>query len=237
MEIGILECGHAAPAAAKVHGDFRDMFAALLDGYGLNFQAFDVENMHFPDDVRLCDGWLLTGSKHGVYEDHAFIPPLEVFIRDAFAARVPMVGICFGHQIIAQALGGRVEKFRAGWAIGRQIYDFEELGEIALNAWHQDQVMEYPAPARAVAASDFCKNAALIYDDWAFTIQAHPEFTSALVADYVEMRRGTADYPDDRMDAAAGHAAAGKPIDRTPIAGRIADFFKNSHAKREAAHA
>lgn len=236
MEIGILQCGHTAPGAAKVHGDFDDMFAALLDGYGLNFQAFDVENMHFPDDIHTCDGWLLTGSKHGVYENHAFIPPLETFIRGAFTARVPMVGICFGHQIIAQALGGRVEKFRAGWAIGRQIYDFEELGEIALNAWHQDQVVECPASARVIAINDFCKTSALIYGDWAFTIQPHPEFTSALVTDYIEMRRGTADYPDDQMDAAAGHAAAGKPIDQTPIAARIADFFKKAHVRREVTH-
>ena len=79
-----------------------------------------------------------------------FIPPLEDFIRDAYAADVPLVGICFGHQIIAQALGGKVEKFKDGWAVGRTTYDWQ--GEdVALNAWHQDQVVTRPATLQVVA--------------------------------------------------------------------------------------
>lgn len=85
-----------------------------------------------------ADGWLITGSRHGAYEDHAFIPPLEGFIRDAYGAAVPMVSICFGHQIIAQALGGKVEKFNGGWSVGAQDYDFGDE-KLTLNAWHQDQ--------------------------------------------------------------------------------------------------
>jgi GMP synthase-like glutamine amidotransferase len=80
--------------------------------------------MDFPKDIHDCDGWLITGSRFGAYEDHPFIPPLEDFIRAAYAAHVPVVGICFGHQIIAQAMGGKVEKYAGGWSVGPTEYNF-----------------------------------------------------------------------------------------------------------------
>ncbi|MGB8814915.1 MAG: type 1 glutamine amidotransferase, partial [Paracoccaceae bacterium] len=174
-------------------------------------------------DVHECDGWLLTGSKHGAYEDHPFIKPLEDFIRKAYAASVPMVGICFGHQIIAQALGGKVEKFDKGWSVGPTDYDFG--GEkLTLNAWHRDQVTKAPKGATVLACNDFCENAALVYGDRAFTVQAHPEFKDAFV-DGLMKTRGKGLVPDDLM-AAAG-ARLGTKIDDSAIANRIAEFFKH----------
>lgn len=91
-----------------------------------------------------------------------------------------MVGICFGHQIIAQALGGAVIKHPDGWAVGAQDYDFG--GErVTLNAWHQDQVIRRPEGAEVLARNAFCENAALIYDDRAFSVQAHPEFSDSFI--------------------------------------------------------
>ena len=106
------------------------------------------------------------------------------FIRDSRAKMVPMVGICFGHQIIAQALGGRVEKFDGGWAVGRKEYDTSD-GTMALNAWHQDQVLEPPEGAITTASSDFCAHAALVYPDGIWTVQPHPEFNSELFEAYI----------------------------------------------------
>ena len=111
MKIGILQTGLAPENLAPDLGDYPDMFAKLLDGNGFSFQTFRVVEGEFPARVTDCDGWLITGSLHGVYEDHPWIPLLERFIQDAFAARVPVVGICFGHQIVAQAMGGTVERF------------------------------------------------------------------------------------------------------------------------------
>ncbi|MCY4180516.1 MAG: type 1 glutamine amidotransferase [Litoreibacter sp.] len=232
MKIGILECGHTMPEVAARHGTFPDMFARLLEGHGFSFESYDVENMAFPGSINDCDGWLLTGSKHGAYEDHPFIPPLEAFIRDAYAARVPMVGICFGHQIIAQALGGRVEKFKDGWSLGLTRYEFDGLGEVKLNAWHQDQVLDLPEGAKTIASSDFCAHAALIYDDRALTVQPHPEFGGEIIGDYVSLRRGTADYGEDVMDHAAAHVA--EADHNTELAQTIAGFFLQ---KRERANA
>lgn len=222
MLIGILQTGLAPDALAPSMGDYPDMFARLLDGHGFTFQTFQVVNGVFPGSVNDCDGWLITGSKHGAYENHTWIPPLEDFIRAAFAARVPVVGICFGHQIIAQAMGGKVEKFAGGWSVGPTDYDFD--GEtVTLNAWHQDQVVERPKGATVLASSGFCENAALLYDDRALTIQAHPEFQPDFVEGLMKTR-AIGVVPDPLLQAAA--TKLNTPLQDKSMAARIAAFFK-----------
>jgi len=223
MKIGILQAGHTAEDLRPARGDFNDMFAWLLDGHGFEFRAYDVENMTFPDTVHDADGWLITGSRHGVYEDHAFIPPLEDFIRAAHDADVPQVGICFGHQIIAQALGGRVEKSDKGWGIGRHDYDLANGARLTLNAWHQDQVVTPPAGATCLGSSPFCESAVLAYGRKAFSVQPHPEFNGSMIKDMVHLRRGTGTYPDDLMQAALAHVD--HPDDSARMAQMIATFF------------
>lgn len=222
MLIGILQTGLAPEALAPAMGDYPDMFARLLDGHGFTFKTFQVVNGTFPATVHDCDGWLITGSKHGAYEDHPWIPPLEAFIRAAFDARVPVVGICFGHQIIAQAMGGKVEKFAGGWSVGPTTYDFD--GEtVTLNAWHQDQVVQRPAGATVIASNDFCENAALLYDDRALTIQAHPEFQPDFVEGLMKTR-AIGVVPDPLLQAAA--TKLDTPLQDKTMAARIAAFFK-----------
>jgi GMP synthase-like glutamine amidotransferase len=223
MQIGILQTGHAPDALIGRTGDYDQFFGRLLEGQGLSFRAYSVVDMDFPEDVHACDGWLLTGSRHGAYEDHPFIKPLEAFIRAAFAEKVPLVGICFGHQVIAQALGGTVEKFDGGWSVGPTTYDFGG-DAVTLNAWHQDQVTLLPEGARVVATSPFCQYAALAYDDRAFTVQAHPEFDSPFVADLIAAR-GRGVVPDPLLDAAEARLAS-TPTDHEKLARQIADFFK-----------
>lgn len=226
MLIGILQTGLAPDALSPEMGDYPDMFARLLDGQGFTFRTFRVVEGEFPAGVRDCDGWLITGSRHGVYEDHPWIPPLEQFIRDAFAAHVPVVGICFGHQIVAQAMGGKVERYAGGWAVGATDYDFG--GEkVTLNAWHRDQVVQAPPGAKVIATNDFCANAALLYDDRALTVQAHPEFRPEFV-DGLMKTRGKGLVPDEVMAAAATRLA--DPLQTTTMAGRIAAFFKEPRA-------
>jgi GMP synthase-like glutamine amidotransferase len=231
MRIGILQCGQSPAQLKDEMGDYPDMFERLLAGRGFTFRTWHVEAMDFPADVHEAEGWLLTGSRHGVYEDHAFIPPLEDFIRRAYAAHVPLVGICFGHQIIAQALGGRVVKHPGGWAVGTQDYDFG--GEsLRLNAWHQDQVVQLPPGATVAARNAFCENAALVYDDRAFTVQPHPEFEDRFVQGLMDTRaKGV--VPAELLEGAA--ARMGQARSSSAIADRIEAFLKAPRMAQEGA--
>jgi GMP synthase (glutamine-hydrolysing) len=229
MQIGILQTGESPDALRADMGDYPDFFETLLADRGLTFRRYAVLRMDFPKDVSDCDGWLITGSRFGAYEDHAFIPPLEDFIRAAYAAHVPVVGVCFGHQIIAQAMGGKVEKYQGGWSVGPTEYDFG--GEkVTLNAWHQDQVVAKPDSATVIASTDFCANAALLYDDRMFTVQPHPEFRKEFVEGLIKFR-GPGLVPAQVLADATGRIDT--PTDSPSMADRIAQFFLNHQTGAE----
>ncbi len=229
MQIGILQTGQAPDALRAATGDYPDMFAQLLAAPDMTFRTWHVEAMDFPASPSDADGWLITGSRHGAYEDHAFIPRLEQFIRDVFASGRPIVGICFGHQIMAQAMGGRVEKFAGGWAVGPQTYDFDGQ-TLRLNAWHQDQVTVAPPGAQTVASNDFCRHAALAYGGSGFSVQAHPEFGDAFVQGLIDTR-GRGVVPEDRLRDAT--QALGQRSDADVIGARILSLFRE-HANQPA---
>jgi len=228
MHIGILQCGHAPKEVTETHGDFDAMFRRLLAGRGFRFTTWNVVDMELPESHEAAEGWLITGSRHGVYEPHPWMPPLFELIRAAHAAGQPMLGICFGHQAVAQALGGQVEKFSGGWAIGPTAYAFEGHGELRLNAWHQDQVIRPPEGARILAGNDFCRHAALAIGDTVLTVQAHPEFSHAVFGDYLALRRDNPAYPAGQIDAALN--ALDTPIDDARLADIMADHLLAARA-------
>jgi GMP synthase (glutamine-hydrolysing) len=222
MKIGILQTGHSPDNMKDSLGDYGEMFTKLLGGHDFDFRIWSVVDGDFPDSAVDAEGWLITGSKFGAYEDHDWIPPLEDLIRAIRETGRPLVGICFGHQIIAQALGGRVEKFAGGWSVGRTDYTVNGQS-MALNAWHQDQVTALPEGAQVVGSSDFCANAALLYDDQIWTIQPHPEFGSDFI-DGLIRTRGKGVVPDALLASAATRLDA--PTNNADIAAHIAKFFK-----------
>ncbi|MFV0408359.1 MAG: type 1 glutamine amidotransferase [Paracoccus sp. (in: a-proteobacteria)] len=231
MQIGILQTGQMPETLRPGLGDYPAMFERLLAEQGLSFRTWHVEAMDFPQSVHEAEGWLITGSRHGAYEQHPFIAPLEAFIRNAYAEAVPLVGICFGHQIIAQALGGKVEKFSGGWSVGAQDYAFGDE-TFTLNAWHQDQVTRRPEGAEIAAQSGFCENAALIYPGRAFTVQAHPEFRDDVIEGLMDTRaRGV--VPDPLLDQARERLGGARDSNR--LAALIADFFHAAEAARKGA--
>ena len=187
MKIGILQTGHAPEKMLEEMGDYPGFFERLLEGNDFTYETYAVVDGIFPEGPHTCDGWIITGSRHGAYEDHPWIPPLEDLIRQIYAEAVPLVGVCFGHQIIAQALGGQVEKFPGGWSVGAVRYTGEAGGK-TLNAWHQDQVTLLPPGARVLASSPFCQYAALAYGDHVYTIQPHPEYGARAIEILLETR-------------------------------------------------
>ena len=185
--IAILKTGVPPPALVAEHGDYPAMFQALL-GQDFETRAFDVVAGEWPDPVAF-DGVIITGSASGVYEADAWIGALLDWIRSA-RGRTRLVGICFGHQAMAQALGGRVEKSDKGWGVGLHRYQVVSsepwmspaAATVAIPASHQDQVVEKPAEARVWLRSDFTPFAGLAWGDDAISMQPHPEFTPEFTA-------------------------------------------------------
>jgi len=224
MKIGILQTGRAPDEMVDSQGDYDQLFAVYLDGRGFTFETFAVLDGDFPNGPHDADGWLITGSRHGAYEDHAWIPPLEEFLRSAYAAEVPIVGVCFGHQILAQALGGTVEKFAGGWSVGPQEYRSDIFGAQRLVAWHQDQVTAVPAEAEVVGSSDFCSNAILRYGNKALTVQPHPEFSPEFMYGLLKARGHV--LPDDVQTAVANSDPTG--LTRDGFGDAIEQFFRTA---------
>ena len=240
MKIGVLQTGSIPEEMADQHGPYVTMFERMLMRADPSFSTvlWDVNVAgEIPTSPQDADGWIITGSRHGVYEDHDWIEPLKAFLREAHAARAPLVGVCFGHQILAEALGGRVEKSERGWGCGihhytvdQQVPWMDETKEtIAIQAMHQDQVVKLPAGATVLAHSEFCPYAALSYGETAMSIQPHPEFDAAFERGIVELRRGTV-IPEALADAALEKIDG--PTDSEVFGRWITNFFRHASAHR-----
>ncbi|WP_170770359.1 type 1 glutamine amidotransferase [Ruegeria lacuscaerulensis] len=226
MKIGILVTGHPPDELYGEFGTYDGMFRALLGGNGFTFETYNVVDGEFPASTDAAEGWVITGSRHGAYEDHPWIPSLEDLIRAIRDRGQPLIGVCFGHQIIAQALGGKVEKFQGGWAVGRTDYDLDGQ-TVTLNAWHQDQVVALPDGARVTGTNDFCRNAMVAYGDTIWTIQAHPEYGDSFIQGLIETR-GKGLVPDELMQAATNRLPAND--DNPKIGQFMAEFLKKERA-------
>jgi GMP synthase-like glutamine amidotransferase len=225
--IAILETGAPPATLAAAYGDYPAMLRELL-GEGFDFQTFDVQAGEWPD-AGAFDAAITTGSSAGVYETDGWIAELLDWIRAA-KGRTRLVGVCFGHQAMAQALGGRVEKSERGWGVGLhrcQVVSAEPwmtpaASTVAIPASHQDQVVEKPADARVILRSDFTPFAGLAWDDDAISMQAHPEFTPAFATALTAGRH-------DRIDPALVERAVDSlkaPDDRAMMGRWIRAFIE-----------
>jgi GMP synthase-like glutamine amidotransferase len=224
MKLAILETGRPPTQLAEEFGDYPAMFEEML-GPGFEIEVFDVQAGEFPDPND-HDAVLITGSPAGVYDPHPWIEPLLEFIRSARASR--MVGICFGHQAMAQALGGRVEKSDNGWGAGLHRYDvvrqeswMDGASSIADPASHQDQVVVQPPNSEVTVASEFTPYAGLVWTDRpSISFQFHPEFSPAFAKALIEKRYDIVPNPD------AAIASLDAPNDNARVAGWIRRFLE-----------
>jgi GMP synthase-like glutamine amidotransferase len=184
MKIAVLQTG-GPPENLRPYGTYGQMFTEALQPLipGANFIAVETElGQNAPTEI---DGVVITGSSAAVYESHSWIAPLKEAIRDYGKACVPVVGICFGHQIMAEAYDGKVQRSAKGWGVGVHHYPLYESGkailgqeDLACVVSHRDQVEEVPESAEVLAGSDFCPHGAFFYPAQnALSFQMHPEMS------------------------------------------------------------
>jgi GMP synthase-like glutamine amidotransferase len=235
MNIGLLECDHILERFRHIAGDYRDMFADLfaLHAPQVALRPFDVCNGEFPPSLDACDAYLATGSRFSAYDDVDWIHALKDFLRRIHEAKRPFVGVCFGHQLMAEALGGKVSRAETGWGVG--VHNVDVIGRGSPELWmrpeqsgcalqymHQDQVERLPEDGVVIGRSDHCPVAIFRAGDSMLGIQAHPEFpkaySKALLLDRVE-RIG-----EERVKVAL--ASLDQPTDESMAAKWIVEFLE-----------
>jgi GMP synthase-like glutamine amidotransferase len=229
LKLGILKTGAPPETLGGRFGGYPDMFRKLLGDSAYDYSVFAVDEGQMPPSPESCDAWLVTGSSAGVYDPEPWIAPLMGFLQAA-KGRAPLVGVCFGHQIMAEAFGGKVIKSPKGWGIGAHQYAVERVepwmegpDHVRLPASHQDQVVEKPPGAEVFAANAFTPYGGLVYrDQRAISIQLHPEFEPAYAIALIEARRG-ARFTDDEADRGIG--SYDLPDDRARVGGWIRNFL------------
>lgn len=243
--LGILQTGHLAVELADIFPTYAQMCTALVAATApqdWDYRTYVAVDGELPASPTECDAWMFTGSKFGVYEDYPWIHALIGFVRSAYAAGTPMVGICFGHQLLAQALGGEVIETDKGWGVGTHDYqwtehkpdwlagtELEQAKAFAIQAFHQDQIVVLPPDARVLAQNDFCPNSVLAYGEQVISFQGHPEFSTDFMDELIELRRFDQLGP---VLADEAKESLKRPLDRAAIGAGIANFLLAHTAKK-----
>ncbi|MBK5287999.1 MAG: type 1 glutamine amidotransferase [Acidimicrobiia bacterium] len=232
MRIGLLIVGHVAPASTHIAGDYPELFSGLLRRPDIELVRYDIDESRLPASVTECDGWLVSPSRCSVYDEHPWIAEAQRLVREILEAEQPYVGICFGHQLAAQAMGVTVTRAARGWEVGVQDYEIVDPqpwmqplhSTISLIASHEDQVTALPTGATLLARSPACPIAGMKLGDRAWTLQPHPEFTPEL-ADHLLAQRIELIGAEK---VARARSTLGRPLNRLDVGRWIGSFFDHA---------
>lgn len=197
--LGLLESDVLYPDLVDDYSSYGSMICQSLSALDkhLEFRHYHIQNGEFPENLNECDAYLITGSKTGVYDNEHWLEPLEQWIKKAYNNKVRMLGICFGHQMLAHSLGGHASKSDKGWGVGNHMTNIlhlpiwlnDDSDAYQLIYSHKDQVESLPPRGKVLASSDFCEYAAWYISDQVLSFQGHPEFTPEYFRRLLERRR------------------------------------------------
>jgi GMP synthase-like glutamine amidotransferase len=190
MKIGLLVCDH-------IQNDFLgypELFGSLLPDY--RYEIFNVCDGVLPNTAMDCDGWIITGSKYSVYDDIDWIVELKYFVKEIANTDKYCIGVCFGHQMLGEAMGGVVKKSPMGWCVG--VHEFEIVQkeswmtpfqpQLSLLMSCQDQIQNLPPNSVVLAKSKLCPVGIVRIGERMLGIQGHPEFSVDYVKSLIEDR-------------------------------------------------
>lgn len=235
MKVGILQCDEVLDKLQPQFGRYIDMIQHMFSGVDaeLHFDVFDCRAKHFPDNHSSYDFFITTGSRHSAYDPEPWIPETIDFIKQLNEQRIKLIGICFGHQLIAKAFGYPVENSGKGWGIGvatnrvisSPTWMEEKPDQINIIVSHQDQVAALPENAMVIAESDFCPYFIVQWNDHFLSIQGHPEWTREYSRALMKERRSI--IPEERLNR--GLSSLKHEPDNHLFVGWIMDFLMNQN--------
>jgi len=233
LTIGILLTDHVVPELINEHGDQTDFYDYIfnLADPAINLRFYDVVLDHYPESIDECDGYLITGSKLSVYDAEDWIRKLENYVQLLNEKKKALLGVCFGHQLIAKALGGKSERASIGWTLGVQDYDFrdtfpwveDQSQSVGLIHSHQDQVTQLPKQAELIASNTRVPIAMFKIGDHVMSMQGHPEFTPEYAHAVATMRK---EILGEEVYKKASDSLKNQIADNVEVAKWWVDFFK-----------
>ena len=240
LSVGVLQCGEVPENLRESFIDYNEMIAQSLRTAdpGLSCRTWRVFDGEIPSPDA-CDAWITTGSRYSVNDDNDWTHSFCDFVREVSQLERPFVGICYGMQMMAKALGGKVEFSEKGWGIGvatssvcrQPLWMGQGVDEVNLVVSHQEQVVELPDNATLIAGSDFCNHSIFSVGRHMLGIQGHPEFTADYSRALMESRRAI--IPAERISE--GMDSLTKPVNGPLTFAWIAKFIRISLSESSAA--
>lgn len=233
ITLGIIKADEVDEELQHRFGNTNGMFQRMFSAAGvehLSIRSFDARNYSYPKRLDECDGYLIAGSRYCAFSNTPWIQQLIEFVRTLDRAQKKLIGICFGHQCIALALGGSVVKSKKGWGLGVHAYEVlttgvftEDTGTVLrLRCSHEDQVARLPERATRLLSNEFCENAGMVVARHVISFQAHPEFDRHF-AEHLILNR----EQELGLDFAPTLASLDSEVDSIPVARSLIRYLES----------
>lgn len=219
----VLKAGTANRQARERLGDYSGMFTALLARPGQVWDVHDVQHGKFPPDLTRYRGFAITGSRASVYDGEPWIARLLETIREIHTRGIPLLGMCFGHQAVAKALGGEVKPNPKGWDVGVRDLVLTAQGQalpplglapqpLRIFKLHMDAVTRLPTGAVHLASSAHVEHEIFALGATTLCLQGHAEFDADVVGETIDKLRGAGLLTAQRAEASRATLAV--PVSR-----------------------